>query len=239
MRLDKFLSSQGVCSRSDAKRLIRAGRVTVNGAHALSGADIISPDEDKMTLDGEILSYKAHCYIMMNKPAGVLSATRDKQPTVLGLLPKALNRPGLFPAGRLDKDTTGLLIITDDGDFAHRLLAPAGHIKKVYHAVIDCPLPENAAEKFAMGVVLADGTHCLPAGLSVLSAGENPTVQITVFEGKYHQVKRMLGVLGAGVCSLCRVKIGGVELDKTLPVGGCREMTAEEINLIFNRRTDS
>ena len=226
MRLDKFIASQGKYSRAEVKALIKNGRIAVNGAAVSPDTDIGAGDS--VLLDGADFSYKKHVYIMMNKPAGVLSASRDTSKTVIDLIPENLKRPGLFPAGRLDKDTTGLLIITDDGGFAHRLLSPASRIEKNYRAVVDSEITREHIELFGGGITLLNGEKCLPARLEILKDGKTPLVSVTVFEGKYHQVKRMLKMIGAGVVSLERVRIGGVELDPSLPHGECREMSRIE-----------
>ena len=168
---------------------------------------------------------------MLNKPSGVLSAAKDPDcPTVVDLLPPELSRRGLFPAGRLDKDTTGLLIITDDGDFAHRMLAPKSHVYKTYEAVLVQPVTPEDIEAFAQGVTLGDGTECLNAVLEPL---EGTRVRVKIREGKYHQVKRMFAARGNAVLALKRTHIGSVALDIALPEGGCREMTPDELQKIL------
>lgn len=229
-RLDKFLTSQGVCTRSEAGKLCRRGRVTVEGTPVTDPAQKVDPDNTSIAVDGRLLTYKAHLYIMMNKPAGILCVSRDpKAPTVLDLLPPELRRRGLFPAGRLDKDTTGFVFITDDGDLAHKMLAPKSHVPKRYEVKLDAPLPPEAVELFAAGLTLAEGTRCAPSKLQQLSGGEQPLWEITITEGKYHQIKRMFGTLDHKVLGLHRTTIGNLPLDPSLSPGECREMSAAEI----------
>jgi 16S rRNA pseudouridine516 synthase len=235
-RLDKILSSQNLGSRKEVGVLIRAGRVTVNGAKVWRPAQKADPELDVITVDGELLNFKKHIYLMMNKPGGVLSASRDPHArTVVDLLPPELRRRGIFPAGRLDKDTRGLLILTDDGDFAHRMLSPKSHVTKWYEAVLESPVSKEDILIFRRGVTLSDGTTCLPAELSVLHDGEHPTALIGLHEGKFHQVKRMFAARGNRVLSLRRVRIGGLSLDAELPEGSARELDAEEAALVFRK----
>ena len=216
-RLDKILSSQGVGSRKEAGILIRRGLVHVNGILATRPETKTDPERDQITIEGKPLRFQRHVYLMMNKPAG-----RD-----------------LFPAGRLDRDTTGLLILTDDGELAHRMLSPKKHVYKLYEASVDGPVGAEEIEKFAAGVALEDGTVCLPAGLTVVKQGTAWETLVEIREGKFHQVKKMFLAVGRRVLRLKRVRIGGLELDKTLKEGECRELTKEELALIFqgeNRR---
>ena len=239
-RLDKILSSQGVGSRKEAGILIRRGLVHVNGILATRPETKTDPERDQITIEGKPLRFQRHVYLMMNKPAGVVSASRDsREKTVVDLVPPALSRRDLFPAGRLDRDTTGLLILTDDGEFAHRMLSPKKHVYKLYEASVDGPVGAEEIEKFAAGVALEDGTVCLPAGLTVVKQGTAWETLVEIREGKFHQVKKMFLAVGRRVLRLKRVRIGGLELDKTLKEGECRELTKEELALIFqgeNRR---
>ena len=172
---------------------------------------------------------------MMNKPAGVISASSDpKCPTAVDLVPPEYQRAGLFPAGRLDKDTTGFLLITDDGDFAHRMLAPKRHVPKTYHATLDAMADESQCARFSGGLTLADGFTCLPAKVRMLP-GEEPVAEVILHEGKYHQVKRMFAAVGLHVLALRRVAIGGVSLDPSLAPGECRELTREELTGITGK----
>lgn len=227
MRLDKFISDCGAASRREIKQMIKAGRVTLNGETAAAPETKLDPESAVVTIDGTALKYEKYHYFMLNKPAGVLSATDDgKQKTVIDLLLPEHRRLGLFPVGRLDKDTTGLLLITDDGDFAHRVISPKSKIMKVYHAHTQSPVNTDDISAFVQGVTLADGTKCLPAGLSLCADG---SCLVTVMEGKYHQVKRMLASRGKPVMALKRLKIGSLELDESLEPGDYRPLTADEL----------
>jgi len=230
-RLDKLLSDSGRCSRSEAKALIRAGRVTVNGVPAQRGEDKYPSESAEVRIDGEVISCAAQRYLMLYKPGGVLSATEDaRQETVLELLPLQLQRQGLFPVGRLDKDTTGLLLLTNDGDFAHRVISPKKRVPKLYRAATDAVLDEADVKAFADGLTLSDGTKCLPAALELL----RPCMAlVTVYEGKYHQVKRMFAARGKHVTALHRERIGALSLDPALKPGEYRELTAAELEAVF------
>lgn len=226
-RLDKLIAASGKATRSEAKNWIRSGRVTVNGVPAASPEQKCDGVADVVAVDGVPLSCAEHRYIMLHKPAGVLSATEDReQRTVLDLLPEELRRQGLFPAGRLDKDVTGLLILTNDGALAHALTAPKKHVPKTYCARVEGVLDASDAAAFAEGLVLADGTRCRPARLEVIAPD---TARVTVYEGKYHQVKRMFASRGKPVAALHRERMGGLELDASLPLGGWRELTGEDL----------
>lgn len=227
-RLDKLIASQGTLSRSETVRLVRQGRVTVDGEVCRDPARKIE-ESAAVTVNGEALTYQRFVYLMMNKPSGILCVSRDpKVPTVLDLLPPALKRKGLFPAGRLDKDTVGLVLLTDDGDFAHRLLAPKKDIVKRYLVRLDGPLTEAHIRLFAEGITLADGTPCRPATLCILEAGETPLAEIGITEGRYHQIKRMFGVIDRGVVWLKRISMGPLVLDEGLAEGEARPLTDEE-----------
>lgn len=227
-RLDKLIASQGTLSRSETVRLIRAGKVTVDGVVCRDAACKVE-ETCAVTVNGEPLSYQRFVYLMMNKPAGILCVSRDpKVPTVLDLLPPALRRKGLFPAGRLDKDTVGLVLLTDDGDFAHRLLAPKNDIVKRYQVRLDGPLTEEHCRRFAEGIVLADGTPCRPATLKILEDSEQPLAEIGITEGRYHQIKRMFGTVDRGVVWLKRLSMGPLELDPMLNEGETRPITEKE-----------
>lgn len=231
MRLDRFLSGQLAVSRADAKELIKKRLVTVNGETAKLYDMKIDPAADAVCSEGARLVYRRHVYIMLNKPAGVICATRDRlSETVLELIPAEIRRKDLFPAGRLDKDTEGFVLITDDGEFAHNMLSPKKHVDKRYFAVMENPVGKNDAELFASGMTIDGGEKCLPAELEIT---ENPKeVYITLREGKYHQIKRMAEAVGNKVVYLKRVSIGGLALDDALKKGECREISREEIALI-------
>ncbi len=227
-RIDKLLASTGRWSRQEAKALIKAGRVLVDGIPAGRGEQKADPSVSRILVDGADLGWQAHTYVMLNKPAGVLTATEDqRQKTVLDLLPEDLRRRGLFPVGRLDKDTEGLLLLTDDGELAHRLLSPKKHVDKVYYARLDQPLAPADCAAFAEGVVLADGARCRPALLQLL--GDGREALITLREGKFHQVKRMTASRGAAVVYLKRLSMGPLALDEALTPGSFRYLTAEEV----------
>ena len=231
VRLDKLIADSGIASRAEAKRLIKTGRVSVDGSASVSAEDKYDPDNAVICVDGEPLNYARFRYLMLHKPAGVLSATEDRtQQTVLDLLPEQLRRQGLFPVGRLDKDTTGLLLLTNDGAFAHAITSPKKHIPKVYRAAVDGELDAFDAAAFAEGLRLADGTECLPAALEIVSPDLG---RITVYEGKYHQVKRMFAARGKPVTALHREKIGALTLDPGLTPGKFRELAPEEIALFL------
>jgi len=229
-RLDKLLASTGRWSRSQVKELVRQGRVRVDGRVAARPEEKCAPEQE-LTVDGEPVCLQKFVYIMMNKPDGWLSATEDKrQKTVLDLLDKPLQRRGLFPVGRLDKDTTGLLLLTDDGELAHRLLAPKSHVDKVYLARVDGCVNEDDVKAFQEGMVLEDGLECLPAGLEPLEDGSRCLV--TLREGKFHQVKRMLAARGKPVLALRRLSMGPLQLDRSLPEGGWRPLTEGELQAL-------
>ena len=225
-RLDKILAATGRWSRKEAKGLIKMGRVLVDGTPAARPEDKVPP-EAVVTVDGHPISRARFCYVMLHKPAGVISATEDpRETTVLTLLPKELRRQGLSPVGRLDKDTEGLLLLTNDGQLSHRLLAPGKHVDKVYYAKVDGVLEEGDCQAVAEGLVLGDGTRCLPGKLKIRAPGD--ACLVTIQEGKYHQVKRMLASRGKPVVYLKRLSMGPLTLDRSLPVGSWRMLTPEE-----------
>lgn len=227
MRLDRLLSECTALSRSQLRQIIKNGSVSVDGIVITSPEHKVCSDTARVELDGKTVSYEKFCYYMLNKPVGILSATDDKkQKTVIDLFPAELKKKNLFPVGRLDKDTTGLLIITNDGDFAHRVISPRSEIVKTYHAVTETPVNDADIEAFRQGIVLADGTKCLPAGLEKLPDG---SCLVRVMEGKYHQVKRMLASRGKPVTALMRLSIGGLELDKGLLPGQFRQLSEKEL----------
>ena len=231
-RLDKFLSSQTALSRKEAQKAIKEKRVLLNGTVVRAADTKVDTESDTVSLDGQPLSYQQYVYYMMDKPEGVVSATRDRaERTVLDLLPPELRRDGLFPAGRLDKDTTGLLLITDDGDYAHRMLSPKKHVQKRYIATLDREPDEGIISAFEAGIVLGDGTVCKSGQAETLGGCR---VAVTISEGKYHQVKRMFAALGYHVEALRRVQIGGLALDTGLRPGEVRVLTAEEAQKVFD-----
>ncbi|MGN1088879.1 MAG: pseudouridine synthase [Huintestinicola sp.] len=235
MRLDRFVSEQAGVSRRDAKELIRKKCVSVNGKAAGSSSDVMDPQRDEVTVRGRKIIYREHVYIMLNKPAGVVCATRDElSPTVLGLIPESLRRKGLFPAGRLDKDTEGFVFITDDGELAHRMLSPKSHVEKEYEVTLNKPADHAWERIFAEGMTIDGGEKCLPAKL-IFTEKEN-VVRLIICEGKFHQVKRMMGAVGSKVTFLKRVRIGGIVLDEKLPLGECREILHKEIKTLLCKK---
>lgn len=236
MRLDRYLAERTGLTRSESRKAITKGRVAVEGA-VCRKADTQVPEDAAILLDGAPLAgaYRKFVYLMLNKPAGVVSASRDKRDTtVVDLAAAAYPRRALFPAGRLDKTSTGFVLLTDDGALAHDLLSPAHHVAKEYLVTLDTPLTGAMRQGFAAGVTLADGQRMAPAEAE--PAGPDPcVVRVTLRQGVYHQIKRMFGVFGAGVNALHRQAIGGVALDPALAPGQWRELTAEELALLQGR----
>lgn len=228
-RIDKVISTQTKYSRKDVKELIHSKRVTLNGK-IISKSDIkINPDLDKIMIDEQVLKIKKHVYLVLNKPKGYISATEDRtMQTVLDLVPEEYLHRELFPAGRLDKDTTGLMIITDDGNFAHNILSPKKHVKKTYNVTIDIPVSNEMYEGFKNGVILNDG-ECKSAILEITG---KYTAIVILTEGRYHQIKRMFGCFGAKVIDLQRIAMGKFNLPNDLHLGKSRELTEEELKLI-------
>ncbi len=232
MRLDKYISMCDIMSRTDAKKTIMASRVTVNGFVRADAGFQVSPDTTFVELDGRPLFYKRFAYIMLNKPKGYISATQDKRdPTVMDLLDDWCIRRKMFPVGRLDKDTTGLLLITDDGGLAHDMTSPRRHVEKIYHAQIDAPIDESDIKAFREGMRFKDFVSEL-ARLEYLRKlePEKHLVQVTLTEGKYHQVKRMFAARGKQVLELKRVTFGKLVLDESLPEGRWRELSKKELD---------
>lgn len=228
-RLDKIVSNQTGYSRKEVKELVRNKRIMVNDV-IVSKSDIkVDPINDLISLDGENINVKKKVYLMLNKPKGYVSATEDKElPTVLELVPIEYSHRDLFPAGRLDRDTTGLMLITDDGEFAHNILSPKKHVKKTYNVTIDIPMTEEMVSGFKNGVNLIDG-ECKSAGLEI--TGQYTGV-VTLVEGRYHQIKRMFGCFGAKVIELERIGMGNFFLPSDLELGECREFTEEELKRV-------
>ena len=230
-RLEKIIAGEGTYSRREVRLLVRQGRVLVDGVPARSPEDKVVPEAVEIMVDGTVLHCRRYTWIMLHKPAGVLSATEDgRGATVLDLLPPELRRRGLFPVGRLDKDTEGLLLLTDDGPLGHALLSPKNHVDKVYYAKVEGRLDRTDAEALAAGMVLGDGLHCLPAELEPL--GDGSQCHVTLREGKYHQVKRMLAARGKPVVYLKRLSMGPIALDPALAPGEWRPLTGEEKALL-------
>ena len=257
MRLDKYLSDMGVATRSESKKIIKAGRITIGDAVITDPAFHVS-ESDAIFLDGTSLSYQEHIYYMLNKPQGVITATKDNsRKTILDLINGSDKIRELFPVGRLDKDTEGLLLITDDGALAHEMLSPKKHVDKTYRAIVTGIMTENDVKTFGDGMEIDGGEHCLPALLNVVSTitlssvtDEIKTkfppktlsklrtdedlceIEITIREGKYHQIKRMCKCLGHEVLYLKRLTMGGLSLDESLPLGAYRPLTDDEISIL-------
>lgn len=226
-RLDKYIADNKAISRKEARDSVRKGKAAVDGIKITDPSFLVDTEKNTVLYDGQAIEYKEFIYIVMNKPSGVISASEDKtRETVLDLIPENLYRKGLFPVGRLDKDTTGLLIITDDGDFAHKVLSPKKDIYKTYIAELDGKADESTVAAFKNGVKLADGYVCKSAELKIL---EGNCVEIKISEGKYHQIKRMFGVFSLGVNSLKRTAVGGYGLPDDLAPGQSVEISKDEL----------
>lgn len=231
MRLDKYLSNMGVGSRKEVKAMIQKNMVTVNGAVVTVPKKIVDTEDD-ITVSGEAIAFQAYVYLMLNKPQGVISATRGREETVLDLVPESYRHRDLFPVGRLDKDTVGLLLISDDGRLGQQLLSPKNHVAKSYLATVDADIPESAPAAFQAGFDLEpEGVHTKPADLAILDARR---AIVTIHEGKYHQVKRMFAFVGTEVIHLKRLSMGSLALDESLAEGEIRELTEDEIAALQN-----
>ncbi len=232
LRIDKIISDMGFASRREVKSLIRNGRVLAGGNVVTSSDAKFDTDSVRITVDGEEVRYRKFRYIMMNKPDGFVCATEDtRERTVIELLDERTKRQSLFTVGRLDKDTEGLLILTNDGDYAHKIISPKSDISKRYYAKVRGKLNDEDISRVRRGLVLGDGTRCLPAELEITSAADESDCVITVSEGKYHQVKRMMASLGKPVIYLKRLSIGDLVLDEALETGEWRELSEREIQL--------
>ena len=236
MRIDKLLSNSGYGSRKEVKQLLKSGSVFCNDEKITDAKKHVDPDKDFITVHGEQVHYKEFIYLLMNKPAGFISATEDDRlKTVLDLLEPedVIKKP--FPVGRLDRDTEGLLVLTNDGQLAHEVLAPKKHVPKTYYAVIQGIVTEDDVELFAGGITLDDGYVTKPGQLKILSSGPKSEIELIITEGKFHQVKRMFEAVDKKVIYLKRIKRGELELDRELQTGEYREMTEEEIELLNTR----
>lgn len=232
MRLDKFLCEMNIGTRSQVKAYIRQGLVSVNGIPSKNADMKINEDVDQVTFREQLLQYRKYSYYMLNKPVGVVSATADNTAdTVVSLLKDEMHSRDIFPVGRLDKDTTGLLLLTNDGGLAHRLLSPAKHVDKTYQVTLEHPLSRKDIENLEAGVDIGEEEPTLPARVMVTADG---TILLTIHEGKYHQVKRMLLAVGNGVRNLKRISFGKLCLDESLKEGEYRELTPAEIDLLRN-----
>jgi len=235
MRLDKCLADCGLGTRSEVKSLLKAKRITVNGKVVNNGKVQVNPETDEILFDGEKIQYEEFVYIMMNKPKGVVSATEDNlHKTVLDLIDPLYFKKRVFPVGRLDIDTHGLLLLTNDGELAHRLLSPKKHVTKIYQARVEGVMTEEDAVAFEKGIVLSDGTECMPARLDILSTTQDESiVQIHLKEGKFHQVKRMVKACGKTVVDLQRLTMGPLKFDESLALGESRPLTEEELESLM------
>ena len=236
LRLDKYLKDQGIASRSDVKALIRKGMILVNDKAVNDPGTHVNTDKDIIKVNGVQVAYRQFVYYMLNKPKGVITATEDKTlKTVMDLFPDEIRRRAVFPVGRLDRDTEGLLLITNNGVFAHNLLSPKKGVKKLYEALLDTYPGDNSVEEFKNGVDIGDNYTALPAELKYIS--KNPVIaRVEIYEGKFHQVKRMFKAVGASVVELKRLRMGEIWLDEALKPGEFRELTPEEVSRMSRGR---
>lgn len=236
-RIDKVISKELNIGRSEAKALIKQGRAVLNGLPVKSFNDKLDEEKDTLTVDGREIVFRRFVYIMMNKPKGVISSTdgrKTAEKTVIDILPEEMKRKNLFPAGRLDKNTTGFVLITDDGEFAHRILSPKNHVEKEYIAELDKPFDDGMIDAFAKGVTIGED-ECLPAQLAAVN-GDRKTARVIIKQGMYHQIKRMFKKFSIEVVELRRIRMGGLRLDEALALGACRYLSENEVKLI---KTDS
>jgi len=235
MRLDKLLANMGYGSRKEVKQLLKQKAVTVDGDYVKDAALHVDPEKQIVSVFGERVVYTEFVYFIMNKPPGVISATEDlRDETVIDLLEPLHQHFQPFPVGRLDKDTEGLLLLTNDGQLAHNLLSPKKHVPKVYYSQIEGVVTEEDAEKFANGVELDDGYVTKPGKLVILKSAQQSEIELTIQEGKFHQVKRMFEAVGKRVTYLKRISMGSLKLDENLALGEYRELTVEELNGLQN-----
>ncbi|MFD2699971.1 pseudouridine synthase [Paenibacillus shunpengii] len=240
LRIDKILSHMGYGTRSEIKKAVKNGYVTVNGQTIKDSGMQVDPDFDVVEIDGEVVKYREFIYLMLHKPPGVISATEDlREETVIDLLDEEYVIFQPFPVGRLDKDTEGLLLLTNDGQLAHNLLSPRKHVPKTYEAKVLGSIGDKEITAFQHGVTLDDGYVTKPAELMVTSEEQTDTgmisyIQVTIHEGKFHQVKRMFEAVGSKVLYLKRISMGSLMLDPELPMGSYRELTEEELNSLIN-----
>lgn len=231
MRLDKFLCDMNLGTRSKVKELIRRGAVTVNGVSVKAADGRVDEERDVVCVSGEKIRYQRFFYYMLNKPPGVVSAVRDRlSPTVMELLKPGDRRPDLFPAGRLDKDTEGFLLLTNDGGLAHRLLSPERHVDKTYRVCMEHALSAEDRRRLEQGVDIGEERPTLPAGVQ---RQEDTVILLTIHEGKFHQIKRMLAAVDNGVTALKRVSFGGISLDEVLKPGEYRKLTEDEVKKLY------
>ncbi|MED1600193.1 16S rRNA pseudouridine(516) synthase [Alkalihalophilus pseudofirmus] len=234
MRLDKLLSNMGYGSRKEVKKVLKNGSVRINEKVIKDGSYKVDPDQSDVTVLGELVEYKPYVYLMLNKPQGVISATEDNHhKTVIDLLDESYLLYDPFPVGRLDKDTEGMLLLTNDGKFSHSLMSPKKHVKKTYYAKVKGTVTEEDIGLFKNGVTLEDGYVTKPADLTIITAGEQSEIELTITEGKFHQVKRMFEAVDKKVTFLKRISIGGLKLDPSLEKGMVRELTEEDKLALF------
>lgn len=232
-RLDKILSNMGFGTRKEVKSIIKSGEVKVNGQILKDSSEHINPQEDEIEVFGEKLNYRKFIYIMMNKPSGVISATEDYyEKTVVDLLDDEYIVFNPSPVGRLDKDTEGLLLLTNDGELNHMLLSPKRHVPKKYFARIEGKVTSEDVKKFKKGVILDDGYKTMPSELNIIKSDDISEIEIIIYEGKFHQIKRMFEAVGKKVIYLKRLEMGPLKLDETLKLGEYRELTEEEVNML-------
>lgn len=235
-RIDKILSNLGYGSRSEIKKYCKQGSVVVNGSEVSNPGTQVDTENDEILFNGEEVIYREYIYLMVNKPDGYISATTDKyDPTVLDLIDLSYLAFEPFPVGRLDKDTEGLLVLTNDGKLSHRVLSPKKHVPKTYYAKIDGVVTEEDVEAFLEGVVLDDGYKTMPSQLNILKSDDESEIELTIHGGKFHQVKRMFESVGKKVVYLKRLSMGNLKLDESLELGEYRELTDEEVKLIEER----
>lgn len=234
-RLDKILSNSGYGTRKEVKEIVRKGKVSVNGVSVKDSASHADPMKDEIVIDGEKLSYRKFIYIMMNKPQGVISATEDYyDETVIDLLTPFLQSFTPAPVGRLDKDTEGLLLITNDGDLNHNLLSPKKHVSKKYYAKVQGIVTDDDIVKFKEGVYIEEGYKTMPSELTILESGEISEIELVIYEGKFHQVKKMFEAVDKNVIYLKRLQMGTLKLDPSLQPGDFRELTDDELNRLIS-----
>lgn len=237
MRLDKLLSNMGFGSRKEVRQLLKKGAIQVNGDQVKDPALHVDPQIDEVTILGERVVYREFIYLMMHKPQGVISATEDtRDQTVIDLLDDEYRHFEPFPVGRLDKDTEGLLLITNDGKLTHELLSPKKEVPKTYYAHIEGVVSEEDINRFAEGVTLEDGYFTKPGKLHILKSETISEIELTITEGKFHQVKRMFEAVGKKVVYLKRLSMGPLQLDEKLPLGEYRELTDEELSMLRNEK---
>ena len=232
-RIDKIISKELNIGRNDAKSLIKSGKVFLNGSSVKSPSEKLDEEKDVLTVGGRVIHLRRFVYIMMNKPEGVISSTdgrKTSEKTVIDILPEDMKRKNLFPAGRLDKNTTGFVLITDDGEFAHRILSPSSHVPKTYIAKLDKPFDDEISDAFSNGITIGDD-ECLPAVLEPVD-GDYTLARVIIKQGMYHQIKRMFKKYSIEVIGLKRIKMGRLNLDESLAAGECRYIDEKELEMI-------